>query len=635
MARGLWKGILKCLIPLCYFSVIHPESFGRSLLTVGFKSCVACLVAVLQAQTVAHFEIFEDSAAGMPNSGHSSTIDAPSLLELLADQTLAGSAQSLAYLNDIPTLSLQDLIREPSVLASEAALLTTELTSLCHREYPTFLHVHSTANTLAASFDSLSSSLSSLLSILPDLDTSCRDFTLTARPILAERSKAALVLENHDKLMDILEIPQLIDTCVRNGAYQDASDLASHTTNLVKRFPDVSIIRNVEEEVKHSIRTMMAQLLTVLREPVKLPALHTAVKFLRKMGPWTEEELAVIFIASRNAHLDSTFTTIERDLADPSRYIRKYVDAFRENVHDVFNQYSTIFLDSSTSSQDPRNLRQFLFLFAQDKIDTLLRRLDTYLPQVEDATSLTSILTQLTYCSQSFGRIGLDFRSLLTTPFSNAVLTSSRSEFDTAATRLQMSISEAGRTNKAPSSWLLSGSSASIPPFPNRIDPNGPIHTPPPILASFPPLAIYLNALLAAFNTIRLLPPSHLLGELSATLSTSLAVSLEALLFYSMNVTSSSASPLLRRSFDGDDTKEKQDKEKKVVLVTGGAMVKVLIPFVQRALIEGIYGVPMKGVTQMEDEKLGRLISNWETWLKENGGPQINGAGGTNGTVIP
>ena len=588
-----------------------------------------------QTQTVAHFELLEDSAARMPNSVQTNDTGAPSLLELFTEAALAGSAQSLAYLNDIPTLSLQDLVREPSVLASEAALLTTELTSLCHREYPTFLHVHSTAKTLVASFDSLSSSISSFLSILPDLDASCHTFTLTARPILAERTKAALVLENHDKLMDILEIPQLIDTCVRNGAYQDASDLASHTTNLVKRFPDVSIIRSVEEEVKHAIRTMMAQLLTVLREPVKLPALHTAVKFLRKMGPWTEEELAVIFLASRNGHLDSTFATIERDLADPSRYIRKYVDAFRENVHDVINQYSTIFLDSSASSQDPRKLRQFLFLFAQDKIDMLLHRLDTYLPQVEDATSLTSLLTQLTYCSQSFSRVGLDFRSLLIAPFSNAVLTSSRNAFDSAAARLQTLISEADRTNKVPSSWLLSGSSASVPPFPNPIDPNGPIHVPPPILTSFPPLAVYLNALLSAFNTIRLLPPSHLLGDLLAALSTSLAISLEALLLYSMNVTSSQTSPLLRRSFDGDDTNEKRDREKKVVLVAGGAIVKVLVPFVQRALVEGIYGVPIKEMDRMEDEKLARLLKDWEIWLKENGEPQVNGTGSANGTAIP
>jgi hypothetical protein len=91
----------------------------------------------------------------------------------------------------------------------------------------------------------------------------------------------------------------------------------------------------------------------------------------------------------------------------------------------------------------------------------------------------------------------------------------------------------------------------------------------------------------------------------------------------------------LRRSFDGDDTKEKRDKEKKVVLVAGGAMVKVLVPFVQRALVEGIYGVPIKEMPQMEDEKLGRLLKDWETWLKENGEPQINGAGSANiGTMI-
>lgn len=109
-------------------------------------------------------------------------------------------------------------------------------------------------------------------------------------------------------------------------------------------------------------------------------------------------------------------------------------------------------------------------------------------------------------------------------------------------------------------------------------------------------------------------------------------MSLEVLLLYSMNVTSSHTS---RRSFDSDGAKENRDKEKNVVLVAGGAMVKVLVPFVQRALIEGIYGVPIKDMPHIEDEKLGRLLKDWETWLKENGEPRINGTGGANGSVIP
>ena len=117
---------------------------------------------------------------------------------------------------------------------------------------------------------------------IPELDEQSNTFVKETKDVQNERRKAALILERHDEIVDILELPQLIDTCVRNGYYQEAMDLATHTSSLLQQFSDIQIIKEIEAEAKIAMQLMQAQLLSQLREFVKLPTLFKAVNFLRK-----------------------------------------------------------------------------------------------------------------------------------------------------------------------------------------------------------------------------------------------------------------------------------------------------------------------------------------------------------------
>ena len=47
--------------------------------------------------------------------------------------------------------------------------------------------------------------------------------------------RAYALLCVYRQLLDLLEIPHLMDTCVRNGLYEEALDLSDYVTTLVKR----------------------------------------------------------------------------------------------------------------------------------------------------------------------------------------------------------------------------------------------------------------------------------------------------------------------------------------------------------------------------------------------------------------
>ncbi|TDL21007.1 Dor1-domain-containing protein [Rickenella mellea] len=540
------------------------------------------------------------------------------LADILASQQADNDAKAkfsspdiTGYLSHITTLPLADILREPTNLSSEAAQLSNSLVGLCHSEYPTFLSLHHTSSVLSSTLSSFSESLSSLLGALPDLESKAREFTAVTKDIQAERQKANLLIEQHDKLVDILEIPQLIDTCVRNGYYQEAMDLSAHARSLAVRFPDIDVVRGIEAEVDQAMRIMLAQLLSLLREPVKLPALFKATNFLRKMEVLDEPELAVAFLTSRLVNLNSTLGGIENERSvDPARSVRRYVDAWREGVYDVVTQYTTIFLDRTNEHELEADLRALLATFAHHMLSSLRSLLSTNLPLVDDPTALASLLTHLTYCATSFARVGLDFRSVLPPLFDVAVTANFERTVGAATNAFTTAVSDAQRYNRSTSVWLVTAAAAASPPEDNNVTPSQPVHMAPNILASYPPLAIFTNGILTALNNLRLLAPLSLLHPLLASLDTSLATCATSFLVYAQLPPTSATSTVLSARISGE---QEQVDERKVIQGARKVLVNVLVPFVRRALVEGVYGVK-------EELGMGKELESglkaWREWLE-------------------
>lgn len=53
----------------------------------------------------------------------------------------------------------------------------------------------------------------------------CTQFTEVASKVLEKRRNNNAALASHSQLLDLLEAPQLMDTCVRNGNFDEALEL--------------------------------------------------------------------------------------------------------------------------------------------------------------------------------------------------------------------------------------------------------------------------------------------------------------------------------------------------------------------------------------------------------------------------
>ncbi|KAL0951974.1 hypothetical protein HGRIS_008626 [Hohenbuehelia grisea] len=613
------------------------------------------------------------------------------LTEILSVSTKVDNPKVQEYVQHLTTLPLDGLLAEPTSLTTQAHHLTSSLTSLTHTSYPTFLALHRTTASLSSSLGALSSALDSLISdSLPTLDECAGAWRTRTDAVLTERRRARVVLEQHDKLRDLLDIPLLIDTCVRNGHFAEALALAGHARALGTLQPQPPrIVISVLAEVDQSVTQMLVSLLATLHEPHrKLPALWKAVSFLRRMAVFggsgetedevveAEQQIALAFLSGREACLKASLdscardvqgilrgvqdigsTDGERELAereaeDLARYLKKYIDVWREGVYDILTQYTTIFLERAptsgalTSVTSPIHskthrlsnagappssslphlhtaLHRLLTTHTTHALSThLLPILHTALPAL-GPTSLPALLTQLTYCASAFSRAGADFRGLLEEPFVRAVTAGVRREVN-AATRAwesRFAVKYQDETTilsprlrhtgpPAPSLWLIAASAASNPPTGANAE-QTPVHTPPPVLVSYPPLALLTNAILSALNGLRLLAPTRALPKLLATLDAALARCGSSLLTYAQSVSGKE-----KRGEGGDAG---AGIETQVVRACGEVYVRVFVPFVRRALVEGVYAAKLEEVDEAEAEEGARvkdMVREWESWLE-------------------
>jgi Dor1-like family/Galactose oxidase, central domain len=146
------------------------------------------------------------------------------------------------------------------------------------------------------------------------------------------------------------------------GHFQEALDLTAHAARLATRFPHVQAVQDVHAEANGAICALLGQLLATLRAPGKLPSLFRAVSFLRRICVFPERELALAFLTGHLEALNVALASAEGEKRGSDapdawvRYMKKYIDTWREGVHDLLTQYVAIFLERPPADLPPEDL---------------------------------------------------------------------------------------------------------------------------------------------------------------------------------------------------------------------------------------------------------------------------------------
>ncbi|XP_070823358.1 conserved oligomeric Golgi complex subunit 8 [Chaetodon trifascialis] len=421
-----------------------------------------------------------------------------------------------AYLSELSSFGVEKLSREPERLAEERAQILQQTRELAFSNYQTFIRTADCTEHIYRDFGRVESSVSRLLDKLPSFGERCRGFMKEAEEIGASRRMNSLTLNRHTEILEILEIPQLMDTCVRNGYYEEALELAAYVKRLEKKHSSLPVIQGIVREVRQSTQLMLNQLLQQLRSNSQLPVCLRVIGYLRRMDVFTEAELRVKFLQARGTWLNSILAAISED--DPYFHITKTIEACRVHLFDIITQYRAIFSDEDplvppAGGQAAVNEAAIFHGWVVQKVAEFLETLERDL-QRGVGGRLDSLLGQCMYFGLSFSRVGADFRGQLAPMFQQVAAETFFTAVQEAVDKFQEDM------NLYTLIALPSVLGGTIPPVAPSIQPG--TLQPPMTLLDFQPLACFLNNILTAFNDLRLCCPVGLAQDVTRCLEDAL-----------------------------------------------------------------------------------------------------------------
>lgn len=84
--------------------------------------------------------------------------------------------------------------------------------------------------------------LEKLLIKIPNFTEQCKSFCSTSKNINSLRKLNTLTLSKTAELLEILELPQLMETCLRNNLYTEALELSQYARHLSTKHGSIPII---------------------------------------------------------------------------------------------------------------------------------------------------------------------------------------------------------------------------------------------------------------------------------------------------------------------------------------------------------------------------------------------------------
>ncbi|KAH0460041.1 hypothetical protein IEQ34_010704 [Dendrobium chrysotoxum] len=411
---------------------------------------------------------------------------------------LAGASQQ-PYVSELLSFTLDRLHKEPELLRVDAERIRRQMQEVAVGNYRAFISASDALSFIRDQLTGFDKHLELLTTEIPKLTSGCTEFIELAQQILEERKLNETLLANHSTVLDLLEIPQLMDTCVRNGNYDEALDLEAFVCKLAKMHSNIfssilfliitnisylessiPVIQALAVEVKQTTQSLLSQLLQRLRSNIQLPECLRIVAHLRRIGVFSESEMRLQFLRCREAWLSGILDDL--DQRNVYEYLKGMVNCHRMHLFDVVNQYRAIF-SNDKSGNDENYDGGLLFSWSMHQIRNHLGTLEVMLPKISEGGSLSNILDQCMYCAMGLGLVGVDFRGLLPPLFEDAVINLFSKNMSTAVENFQV-VLDSHRWVPLPSVGFTSSGATEE----NQND-----VTPPSVLMEHPPLAVFVN----------------------------------------------------------------------------------------------------------------------------------------------
>jgi hypothetical protein len=141
----------------------------------------------------------------------------------------------MSVIGAVGQMGLQALVNEPMRLKQESDRCNEELEALVMENYRVFIENLTCSVELRQEDQKLSKVYNNLSGNLDHLSSQCGIFKEKVSSFITNHKRNRKTLQHHMQLVELLEVPQLVDACARNGFHDEALELANFVNGLERR----------------------------------------------------------------------------------------------------------------------------------------------------------------------------------------------------------------------------------------------------------------------------------------------------------------------------------------------------------------------------------------------------------------
>eukprot|EP01041_Mallomonas_annulata_P000330 gene330-591_t len=215
----------------------------------------------------------------------------------------------------VASMGLLSLQHEPQRLLLESQKINSQFEALVMENYRIFVENLTCSSQLRSEDNNLNGITIEFEEELRGLVQQCTAFRDRVGHFVNSHKRNRKTLQHHMQLVELLEVPQLVDACARNGFHDEALELANFVNGLERRHLlafevrsgagsvrcGSSVVQGIVNEVQSTLLTLRQHLLQLLAEYSTLPKQIQLLASIRKLdGMLVDRQLAVERHSNRN-----------------------------------------------------------------------------------------------------------------------------------------------------------------------------------------------------------------------------------------------------------------------------------------------------------------------------------------------
>lgn len=151
-------------------------------------------------------------------------------------------SEAINYLRKLRSYKKENLKKDSVNLLDDLNNLDLQTQEIAFSNYPAFIKTAESSRQVLKGWNETTKNVESLIDKLPKFSEKCDTFVKTTLEIQSSSRLNSLTMKRHLELLEILELPQLMESSIREEKYEDALELASYVQKLGEKFEKVPVV---------------------------------------------------------------------------------------------------------------------------------------------------------------------------------------------------------------------------------------------------------------------------------------------------------------------------------------------------------------------------------------------------------